>query len=260
MLQVSKVVGNQMSGKQVNGSLIIDVGVSDGQDTAFYLAKGFKVVGVEADPSAYSRLLDQFAPELARRDLILINRAADAASGNTVKFKPNIAHQGGSRIVHEPEHQTGVGVEAGMVDVETVSWPELTSIAGVPYYCKIDIEGSERYFLQGFLGRPELLPTYVSAEIHTFAPVELLYAAGYRQFKVVNQRNIHIVRTPDPPLEGKYVPNHIFRHASGPFGRETPGRTWVDFQEVAGLFNLMQEARRRLTMRDWFDVHAWLPD
>jgi FkbM family methyltransferase len=247
-----------MSDRQVNGSLIMDVGVSDGQDTAFYLAKGFKVVGVEADPAAYARLLDQFAPELARRDLILINRAADAASGTIVKFKPNVAHQGGSRIVHESPDQAAA--DAGTVDVETISWPDLTAIAGVPYYCKIDIEGSEQYFLQGFLGNPDLLPTYVSAEIHTFKPVELLYAAGYRQFKVVNQRNIHIVKAPDPPLEGKHVPNHVFRHASGTFGRETPGRTWVDFQEVAGLFNLMQEARRRLTLRDWFDVHAWLPD
>jgi FkbM family methyltransferase len=250
-----------MPARHVTPDLIVDVGVSDGQDTAFYMAKGFKVLGVEADPAAYARLLAKFAAPLASRDLILVNRAADAVSGRIVKFKPNAAHQGGSRIIHDDADLPPLAeADTDVVDVETISWPDLTAIAGVPYYCKIDIEGSEQYFLQGFVGRPDLLPTYVSAEIHTFAPVELLYSAGYRRFKVVNQRNIRVVKMPDPPLEGRLLPNHVWRHASGPFGRETPGKVWVDFQEVAGLFNLMQEARRRITLRDWFDVHAWLPE
>jgi FkbM family methyltransferase len=246
-----------MPPRLVNDRLIIDVGVSDGQDTAFYMAKGFKVVGVEADPVVYAGLLQRFAEPLASGNLTLVNRAADAMSGKILKFEANLNHQGGSRVIHDTAEIDG---GSGSVDVESISWADLTSIAGVPYYCKIDIEGSEKYFLRGFVDRLDLLPTYVSAEILTFEPVELLYAAGYRRFKVVNQRTLRVIRMPDPPLEGNHVPNHVWGHASGPFGRETPGRAWVDFPEVAGLFNLIQEARRRLNSRDWFDVHAWLPD
>jgi FkbM family methyltransferase len=235
--------------------LIIDVGVSEGNDTAFYMAKGFKVIGVEADPQAYQRLLERFSGPLAQRDLILLNRAADEASGAIAHFREKLHHQGGSQVVRAP----GAVAAEGVVEVETIGWPDLAAIAGVPYYCKIDIEGSEKYFLRGLLGRPDLLPTYISAEIHSFEPAELLYAAGYRHFKVVNQRNMDRITLPNPPLEGAYLANHKWRHASGPFGRETPGREWVDFQEVAVLFNLLMQARRRLMVRDWFDVHAWLP-
>jgi FkbM family methyltransferase len=247
-----------MPSRQVNSNLIIDVGVCEGDDTAFYMAKGFKVIGVEADPLAYSKLHNRFADKLASRDLILINRAADASSGTIVKFKADPNHRGSSNILRDDPG--AVPPEDETADVETICWRDLTAVAGVPYYCKIDIEGSEKYFLRGFVGQPDLLPTYISAEIHTFEPIELLYAAGYRHFKVVNQCTMHLIKLPRQPLEGNYVANHVWRQSSGPFGRETPGRKWMDLQEVAGLFSLMLEVRRRLTVRDWFDVHAWLPE
>jgi len=37
----------------MNKNLIIDVGVHQGEDTEYYLKKGFCVVGIEADPQLY---------------------------------------------------------------------------------------------------------------------------------------------------------------------------------------------------------------
>ena len=42
--------------------LVYDVGVHRGDDTAYYLHKGYRVVGVEADPAMADHLRDRFSP------------------------------------------------------------------------------------------------------------------------------------------------------------------------------------------------------
>ena len=44
--------------------LVCDIGVGDGQDSAFYLAKGFRVIGVEANPDACIGLRSRFGREI----------------------------------------------------------------------------------------------------------------------------------------------------------------------------------------------------
>jgi len=38
--------------------LIFDIGANNGDDTAFYLKKGFRVVAIEADPALAQKLND----------------------------------------------------------------------------------------------------------------------------------------------------------------------------------------------------------
>lgn len=45
-------------------NLIIDVGMHNGQDTAFYLAKGFDVVALEANPVLVDAARIRFASEI----------------------------------------------------------------------------------------------------------------------------------------------------------------------------------------------------
>ena len=70
----------------MNRDLIIDIGMSEGNDTAFYLAKGFAVVGVEADTALQPHLAERFAAEIASGRLHLLHRAAAATSGKTLRF------------------------------------------------------------------------------------------------------------------------------------------------------------------------------
>jgi 16S rRNA A1518/A1519 N6-dimethyltransferase RsmA/KsgA/DIM1 with predicted DNA glycosylase/AP lyase activity len=49
-----------MKNVDFNEKLIIDVGVSEGNDTAFYLKKGFTVVGVEVDPTLIPLIRKRF--------------------------------------------------------------------------------------------------------------------------------------------------------------------------------------------------------
>jgi FkbM family methyltransferase len=68
--------------------LIFDIGANNGDVTAFYLAKGFRVVAVEADPSLCTGLEARFAVEVASGDLIIENVGV-AGSDGTLDFYVN---------------------------------------------------------------------------------------------------------------------------------------------------------------------------
>src|SRR5687768_16102344 len=53
--------------------LIIDVGLHTGEDTAFYLAKGFRVLAIEANPLLVEQSKQKFANYLAAGRLMLLN-------------------------------------------------------------------------------------------------------------------------------------------------------------------------------------------
>jgi hypothetical protein len=55
--------------------LIMDVGMHDGTDTAFYLAKGFKVVAVEANPDLVAAGRARFAREIDEGRLTIVGAA-----------------------------------------------------------------------------------------------------------------------------------------------------------------------------------------
>ena len=243
-----------MARTAVNPTLIADIGMSEGNDSDFYLRKGFRVLGIEADPVMYQTLLSRFSAPIAEGRIAILNRAAAETSGAAVRFFRNRSVQGHSRVVLE---DSPIPVPGEIVEVRTIGWPDIVRDFGLPYYSKIDIEGSEPHFLKSFVGSAGL-PTFISAEIHTFEPVELLYQLGYRRFKIVNQARPDLFRQPCPPLEGTYAEQPRWQHSSGPFGRELAGE-WVDLKEAAVLFDIIQQARR-LQMWDWFDVHAHMPD
>jgi hypothetical protein len=72
----------------LNRNLIYDVGVHVGEDTEYYLKKGFQVVGVEANPMLCGELLRKFDRPIADSRLKLVNKAISGAAGLT-KFYVN---------------------------------------------------------------------------------------------------------------------------------------------------------------------------
>jgi FkbM family methyltransferase len=141
--------------------VIFDIGMSEGNDTAFYLAKGFRVVGVEPDVQTYYALLERFAPEIEAGRLVIHNLAADARYGEIVEFFHHERHQGVSGLSHG-RAEFALGYKS--YHVMTIDWATLIAQHGVPHYAKIDIEGNERAFLKGAAGSFPL-PLYISIEI-----------------------------------------------------------------------------------------------
>jgi FkbM family methyltransferase len=242
--------------RSVDANLIFDIGMSEGNDTEFYLRKGFRVIGVEADPIVHRQLEVRFADPIREGRLIVLNRLAGADDGVARDFWRNEVHQGLSSA--RRHDAPGYAERQTRYDVLSINWAGLTSIAGIPHYCKIDIKGAERDLLRS-VGAISPLPNYISAEAHNFSPIENLFLLGYRKFKIIDQNILHsFLPMPNPPLEGLFVESPNWNHASGPFGQELLGDFWLDFQEVTDLFRTLMRLRSYRTVSwTWFDVHAW---
>lgn len=232
---------------KIHSDLIFDIGMSEGNDTAFYLAKGFRVVGVEADPVVYDTLLSRFESEISMGLLHVIHGAAADVTGRKIKFLHNDVQQGISGTEKHP-HVTDGYTE---FEVGTICWTDIVAEHGVPYYCKVDIEGQEKPFLDRVLGSAQI-PTYFSVECHELAPVEMLRDIGYRRFQLVDQVPEGGFVNVTPPREGRYVETPNWHHSSGPFGKELPG-AWTEYEQFVREFHEIMPMRHK---GHWFDCHA----
>ena len=270
--------------------LIIDVGMHDGTDTAYYLAKGFNVVAIEPNPSLIAAAEEQFAQELEQGRLNIIGAAITDGAGTTsmaISDEMTIWSSIDPAFINRNQ-----GVNYRYVEVPTIRFATVLAEYGVPYFLKVDIEGMDMLPVRALREVPQR-PQYVSLESNVtsneapfdrvFDELAELWSLGYRRFKYVNQRHLPKVRLPFPAREGRYVDARFTGHSSGPFGRETPGR-WLTAEQALAQAQLLRLAqniggyggkwthsragsayvttRRVLLGRDhsWFDLHAQLGD
>jgi hypothetical protein len=62
--------------------LIYDVGMHDGSDTAYYLHRGFRVIGIEADAATAAICEGRFASEISAQFSLVHSPVASAARAN----------------------------------------------------------------------------------------------------------------------------------------------------------------------------------
>jgi FkbM family methyltransferase len=250
--------------------LIFDVGCHNGEDSEFYLRKGFRVVGIEANPSLCDELRRRFATQVASGQFILVESAIAEASGKIEFFINTTATIWGTIrsdwAERDPEHIRKIVVPA-------ITFPSLIQAYGVPYYLKIDIEGADMLCLEGLLPFQER-PNFVSFESDRRsipalrAEVDLLKRLGYTKFQLVDQKRVCEQTEPFPAREGTYSNSRIVYGSSGLFGYELPGR-WLSTHQFIGKYlqvmtrDRLAGAARRLSMPNllrgsWYDIHAAL--
>lgn len=254
--------------------LIFDVGMHNGDDTAYYLRLGYHVVAVEANPVMCDRGRARFAQALADGRLV-IEPVAVADSTGTATFFVNNEKSEFSSLNPKIAGRSTSSVEE--LAVTSVRLRDLLAKHGIPHYLKIDIETADWACLDDLLGRDrEELPLYVSVEAHRLDYLCRLWVAGYRRFKVVDQlahnsplRNgltnetwlgrrrrtlLHYVDRLDARLRTRAFPPG----SSGPFGEHTPGE-WRDLEALAYEwlhFKTSNHRRGSLNPRSWYDFHA----
>jgi FkbM family methyltransferase len=238
-----------MIDNQVQSDLIIDAGMNNGDDTEFYLAKGFRVVAVEANPSLVARAKERFASQIAAQRLSVYGVAVSDHDG-TVEFFEDTEDDGRSSLSQEyaVQNVTSRGGQWRRIEVPCLRMERILGECGVPYYLKIDIETADRLCLEA-LKEYRCRPRYVSFELNlanfeeTFLNLKLLWDLGYRGFKLVNQALHHLVRLPSPPREGGHVDFRFKKRMSGPFGEETPGR-WLTIDEATEKYFWLRKRDR----------------
>jgi FkbM family methyltransferase len=253
--------------------LVFDIGMYRGEDTAYYLAKGFRVLAVEANPDLVEANRTRFRDPIATGRLTIIGAAVadhsggvDLAVWDEVNFLSSINT---SFIAH---NRRTWGEPTRTISVPTVRFADLLHEHGVPHYLKIDIEGSDVLCLRGLRDVSDR-PDYLSVESAVSSPTDVraviteltaLRRLGYRRFKFVDQAF------------------HAMSFAgSGPFGEHTPGR-WTPIGRTAvraallrlqyelagdggrwtrtvpgrGYYKLYKLAKRHAFA--WYDLHAKL--
>jgi FkbM family methyltransferase len=169
----------------VKKQLIYDVGVNNCTDTAYYIHRGYKVLGIEANPVMVSLLQDKFSREIESGTFTLLNFGIAKNEGEFEfwvcddppewsSFDRGIASR------NDAKHHS--------VMVKTRRFFDIITEHGVPFYCKIDMEGHDRLCLTSLT--PKLTPEYISIEMaHKDGDVDisLLHDLGYRKFKIISQ-------------------------------------------------------------------------
>jgi len=231
----------------VHDDLIYDVGMHRGQDTEFYLKKGFRVVAVEANQELCDEVAARLADEVESGRLMIVNKAIAETAGKVTFYRnEKLSSWGTVDPAWARRNAANHNAPSTEVTVEATTMDAILREHGVPYYAKIDIEGLDLVALRGLGSAPDR-PRYVSIESDKVSlaglheEFSLLQGLGYDRFKIVPQHLIHKQRLPRPAREGRDVSHTFLGGASGAFGEDVPGK-WMTVDEAL-------EAYRRIFIR-----------
>ena len=124
--------------------IIFDLGMHIGQDTAFYLAKGFRVIAVEANPLLVRDAEKHFRYEIEAGMLTILNIGAGDREG-VFPFYVNAKYSEWSSFDEEIGSREGC---KEIINIPMVPFEKLLDSYGTPHYLKIDIEGYDMVMLE----------------------------------------------------------------------------------------------------------------
>src|SRR5262245_65693317 len=167
-------------------SLVYDVGMFNGDDTAYYLEKGFRVVGVEANPNLIPRLKERFSAEIEPSRLVIENVAVAEVEGEVELFiagddKPQSSL---TRCVLDLHN-----VPVTSIRVRSVTLSSLIQRHGAPVFMKIDVENSDLIVLRD-LATHGIKPPEISIEAHSTDVIVQLYNMGYSRYRFINGKTV----------------------------------------------------------------------
>ena len=240
----------------MKNNLIFDVGMHAGEDTEYYLKRGFSVVAIEADPELAANGDRRFATDIESGRLTIVNKAIAEGDGPMTFYRCENMSIWGTTRPNWAERNARLGGVITESIVDGVTFASILDAYGCPYYLKIDIEGADLICLESFLSRRER-PKFISLEASKVSLDELheefrlFEELGYRRFKIVGQHKIERQRPP-------HGVEHAFQAGcSGLCSWELPG-TWLSreqafnrYRRIFRRYRLMGDAspiRRSLTV------------
>lgn len=276
--------------KAVKRNLIFDFGLHKGEDTAFYLAKGFQVVAFEANPELANACRARFAAEIEAGLLTIMEGAvAPPSAGDTVTFFVNERSVWGTIDKDWVERNEKAGASSKKITAQRIDVADTIQKFGMPFYMKIDIEGADQHVLEVLAKFPEK-PKYISIESSkddyqdVVSECDRLRGLGYNRFKAVQQEYIPGMRDQFQRMDGTPFSYTFPADSSGPFGDEIR-QNWMGYEAVLdeyraifrkyrwlgsgsallripGLHRMLWHFGRRLNigLPGWYDTHAALDE
>ncbi len=203
------------------GDLVFDVGAGDGKMTDTLVARGARVVCVEAHPTRASALRDRFGAAHGSG-----RPRATGAAGPVVVVDMGLANRTG-RI---PTSLPGVTIQITTLD-------EMIRAFGAPHYCRIDVGGDPESILDGLSVATEPVIPLLSFEFKVARienlrrALERLTRLGYRRFNWCRAPRAELVA---PVWRGaREVLDDIVRDSAGAAGASLRGDIFARVAEGA---------------------------
>jgi FkbM family methyltransferase len=255
--------------------LIYDVGMHNGDDTEYYLWRGFRVLAIEANPDLVAGAAKKFAPEIETGRLAILNIGIageesilpfwiNEADSRLSSFSRCLASLDGSC----PHHEIGVPCRR---------FRSLLEQFGIPFYVKIDIQGSDYLCVEDL--EPQQLPQFIS--VSEISLLTSLHQHGFKRFKCITQSHflplqmpliaearrleraewLRQTRNPLIRVLRKLGARHWLERqfnrirtregwlfpdgSSGPFGDDTLGR-WLSYDELRKTYDEFLRTRQKM--------------
>jgi len=236
-----------------SNNLIIDLGMNNGDDTHYYLKKGYNVVALEANPDLCDIAKVRFATEIQKGMLTILNAAIWKLEGERTFFV-NINNDHWSSLDEGWAGRDESEYRKIVVDCVTLSY--LFSTYGIPAYLKIDVEGVDEHVLQQ-LSVLEYVPLFTSVEDCRFGYkyMSVLNDIGYDGFKILDQSTVN-------SLTDSSIMYTFQEGASGPFGNDIPGQ-WLDYYDIVNQYSTTVrdlQGNRIAPRTQWWDIHCTVLD
>jgi FkbM family methyltransferase len=261
-------------------NLIYDVGMHNGDDTAYYRHLGYTVVAIDANPRVCENARERFQADIEGGLLMILNVGITKEPG-VMDFWICETHSEWSSFHREVAAREQSPHQCLPVPCRT--FDSILEQYGIPYYLKVDIEGNDMLCIEALQTQRER-PPYVSLEVGSIdESVTMLSRLGYTGFKCISQ--FHYLPLQLPPIVGQKraefwggmltrrdFPRRVFRKvlgragrqwmarryaclrhrpdwtfpsgASGPFGEDTQGR-WLTGDEVCQVYHHYESLRQR---------------
>lgn len=272
--------------------LIYDVGLFDGTDAAYYLARGYRVVAIDANPLMVENAQKRFSQEIKSGRLVAVNVGISKEAGSASFWVSDVPAWSS---FNKPIANRN-GTPCREIVVPTAPFSEILSRYGAPHYVKIDIEGNDQLCVDA-LAAADRVPAFISVETEcagdtplsedqALAILRSLRNVGYRKFKLVSQYSRHSVRpNPAADLVMKFINSaahgrlralglskvasrftdaarisrlgaSLDADSSGPWGDDIPG-SWMSYERAETLY---LKTRRAYFLKNadgfWYDWHA----
>ncbi len=227
--------------------LVYDVGMNNGDDTDYYLTKGYNVVAIDANSTICEKARRRFSDAIAAKKLIIINAGiSDKRSVDT--FYINVGDDKISTFCPDRFKDPWFDQRWSGIEVTTEKLSDLISQHGLPSFVKIDVEFYDLHVLRD-LQSTGLRPSLISVEAQEPAVFHFLVSMGYTMFHLSpgasvaeNYQDIEI-----NVLNGERRRYSFKPHSSGPFGDDLNG-DWLGPLETMRLLEDKGFG--------WIDIHA----